>query len=70
MAGCSSLKRSEKMVNKLNGTTQIWADGYSFREVTEKLATALGICVDGCQSAKPEPNPTAQNQSNGEPADR
>jgi len=57
------------MVNKLNGATQVWADGYSFREVTETLATALGICMDDSQSAEPELNPTAQNPSNGEPAD-
>ena len=57
------------MVNKLNGATQVWADGYSFREVTETLATALGICMDDCQSAKPETNPTAHHPSNGEPAD-
>lgn len=34
------------MGNKLNGTSQIWADGYSFMEVTETLLTAMGINMD------------------------
>lgn len=42
------------MVNKLNGTTQIWADGYSFREVTETLATALGVRMNDDQAAEPK----------------
>lgn len=31
------------MGNKLNGTSEIWADGYSFMEVTETLLTAMGV---------------------------
>lgn len=42
------------MTNK-NSTTQIWADGYSFMEVTETLMMALGIRSDDGASATPEP---------------
>lgn len=31
------------MEDRLNAGTQIWADGYSFMEVTETLMMALGI---------------------------
>lgn len=31
------------MDTKLSSSTQIWADGYSFMEVTETLLMALGI---------------------------
>ncbi len=34
------------MDNRLNGKTQIWADGYSFMEVTDTLLMALGIRLD------------------------
>lgn len=42
------------MISK-NSTTQIWADGYSFMEVTETLMTALGIRSADGASATPEP---------------
>lgn len=38
------------MDNKLSGSTQIWADGYSFMEVTETLLMALGIRSNDAQS--------------------
>lgn len=31
------------MGNRLNGKTEIWADGYSFMEMSETLLVALGI---------------------------
>ncbi|WP_029404715.1 hypothetical protein [Stutzerimonas stutzeri] len=31
------------MDNRLNGKTEIWADGYSFMEMSETLLVALGI---------------------------
>lgn len=42
------------MGNKLNGTSQIWADGYSFMEVTETLLTAMGIRMDAEQQQAPQ----------------
>lgn len=42
------------MRNKLNGTSQIWADGYSFMEVTETLLTAMGIRLDEQPKSEPE----------------
>jgi len=33
----------ESMDNRLNGKTEIWADGYSFMEISETLLVALGI---------------------------
>ena len=41
------------MDNKLNGSSQIWADGYSFMEVTETLLMALGIRSNDSQSQEP-----------------
>ena len=41
------------MDNKLNGSSQIWADGYSFMEVTETLLMALGIRSNDSQSQAP-----------------
>lgn len=43
------------MGNKLNGTSQIWADGYSFMEVTETLLTAMGIRMDEQPQSESEP---------------
>lgn len=42
------------MGNKLNGTSEIWADGYSFMEVTETLLTAMGICMDTEEQKAPQ----------------
>ncbi|GAB6388915.1 hypothetical protein [Stutzerimonas marianensis] len=41
------------MDNKLNGT-QIWADGYSFMEVSETFITALGLHKGEAATPKPE----------------
>lgn len=43
------------MDNRLNSKTQIWADGYSFMEVTETLLMALGIRPDDPGRGEPEP---------------
>jgi hypothetical protein len=62
-------------MKKSNGTTQIWADGYSFMEVTETLMTALGIRIDD-QPAVTEPDQTdrvvspSQDSPNGSPTCR
>ena len=40
----------ESMDHRLNGKTEIWADGYSFMEMSETLLVALGIRAE-------EPNP-------------
>jgi|InoplaM2SPM_1038590.scaffolds.fasta_scaffold20213_1 hypothetical protein len=42
------------MEDRLNVGTQIWADGYSFMEVTETLMMALGIRAASANTAKPE----------------
>ncbi|AHL77702.1 hypothetical protein CH92_21515 [Stutzerimonas stutzeri] len=42
------------MDNRLNSNTQIWADGYSFREVSETLLMALGIRSDDPDAGKSE----------------
>lgn len=50
------------MDNRLNSKTQIWADGYSFMEVTETLLMALGIRPDDPDPSKSKParaEPTA-----------
>ena len=39
------------MDNRLNGKTEIWADGYSFMEMSETLLVALGI-----RSEEPKPS--------------
>jgi hypothetical protein len=39
---------------KLNGTSEIWADGYSFMEVTETLLTAMGTHMDQKQTLQTE----------------
>lgn len=41
------------MDNKLNGSSQIWADGYSFMEVTETLLMALGMRSNDSESIEP-----------------
>lgn len=41
------------MENKLSGSTQIWADGYSFMEVTETLLMALGIRSNETRPSEP-----------------
>jgi len=41
----------ESMDNRLNGKTEIWADGYSFMEMSETLLVALGI-----RSEEPKPS--------------
>ncbi len=46
------------MGNKLNGTSQIWADGYSFMEVTETLLAALGIRTDDQQAPEQQSRQT------------
>lgn len=46
------------MDERLNVKTQIWADGYSFMEVTETLLTALGIRTENSPESelgRPEP---------------
>ena len=43
------------MDNGLNSKTQIWADGYSFMEVTETLLMALGIRTDDPGRGESEP---------------
>jgi hypothetical protein len=53
----------DEMDNRLNGKTQIWADGYSFMEVTETLLMALGIQTEDCQSSQPEPGPAERTPS-------
>jgi hypothetical protein len=57
------------MVSKLNGTTEIWADGYSYREVTETLITALGLRLHGLDPSQPEPGraESAASMGNGSP---
>ncbi|MCP9340503.1 hypothetical protein [Stutzerimonas xanthomarina] len=42
------------MNNRLNGKTEIWADGYSFMEMSETLLTALGIRAE--EPKPPEPS--------------
>ncbi|MGK9066471.1 hypothetical protein [Stutzerimonas chloritidismutans] len=44
------------MDNKLNGT-QVWADGYSFMEVSETLITALGLRKGDATIPKAESEP-------------
>lgn len=46
------------MENRLNAKTQIWADGYSFMEVTETLLMALGIRSEDTPSVELEPGQT------------
>lgn len=60
------------MENKLNGTTQIWADGYSYREVTETLITALGLRIDDSKPLQPELGRAepASSINKGSPEDR
>lgn len=41
------------MDSRLNGKSEIWADGYSFMEVTETLLMALGIRAGDRQSSEP-----------------
>lgn len=41
------------MDSRLNGKSEIWADGYSFMEVTETLLMALGIRSDDRQAERP-----------------
>jgi hypothetical protein len=64
----------EEMDNRLNGKTQIWADGYSFMEVTETLLMALGIRTDDDQFAGSEPGRAERTSSSdatqGAEADR
>lgn len=50
--------RGLHMGNKLNGTSQIWADGYSFMEVTETLLAALGIRTDDQQAPEQQSRQT------------
>ncbi|HCJ28952.1 MAG TPA: hypothetical protein DHV63_06600 [Pseudomonas sp.] len=48
------------MDDRLNVKTQIWADGYSFMEVTETLLMALGIRTEDGQESEPgRPEPAA-----------
>lgn len=53
------------MNNRLNTETQIWADGYSFMEVTETLLMALGIRTEdqppGARPGRSEPSSTADD---------
>ena len=42
------------MDNRLNGKTEIWADGYSFMEMSETLLVALGIRAE--EAKPPEPS--------------
>jgi hypothetical protein len=44
----------ESMDNRLNGKTEIWADGYSFMEMSETLLVALGIRAE--EAKPPEPS--------------
>lgn len=53
----------EEMDNRLNGKTQIWADGYSFMEVTETLLMALGIHTEAPQSSQPKPGSAERTHS-------
>lgn len=46
------------MANETSDTTQIWADGYSFMEVTETLMMALGIPMDDGPPKEPGPQRT------------
>lgn len=41
------------MDDRLNVKTQIWADGYSFMEVTETLLMAMGIRSEDGRDAEP-----------------
>ncbi len=41
------------MDDRLNVKTQIWADGYSFMEVTETLLSALGIRTEDSPESEP-----------------
>lgn len=43
------------MDDRLNVKTQIWADGYSFMEITETLLMALGVRTEDCQTSESEP---------------
>jgi hypothetical protein len=64
----------EEMDNRLNGKTQIWADGYSFMEVTETLLMALGIRTDDGHCSESEPSraerATASDATQGAEANR
>lgn len=44
------------MDSRLNGKSEIWADGYSFMEVTETLLMALGIRSGESQATEPSPD--------------
>lgn len=46
------------MDNRLNGKTEIWADGYSFMEISETLLVALGIRVE-----EPKPSELASRRA-------
>ena len=48
------------MEDRLHAETQIWADGYSFMEVTETLLMALGIRAAEPPPGKPEPGRAEQ----------
>ncbi|MFG3454338.1 hypothetical protein [Stutzerimonas stutzeri] len=64
------------MDNRLNGETQIWADGYSFMEVTETLLMALGIRSESGQTTETRMERTetvakiAQDEAAGAELDR
>ncbi|WP_407293781.1 hypothetical protein [Stutzerimonas zhaodongensis] len=51
------------MDNRLNGKTEIWADGYSFMEISETLLVALGIRAE-------EPKPSESTYRRAEVASR
>ena len=62
------------MDNRLNGETQIWADGSSFMEVTETLLMALGIRTEdqppGLRSVRAESISTMDDELLRTEADR
>lgn len=41
------------MDNRLSGKTEIWADGYSFMEISETLMVALGLRSEERKPSEP-----------------
>lgn len=56
------------MDSRLNGKSEIWADGYSFMEVTETLLMALGIRTNDRQATEPLLTLTEPAASPAQPA--
>jgi hypothetical protein len=56
----------ERMDNRLNGNTEIWADGYSFVEMSETLMVALGLRAE---DAKPSQSTSRRAEAASSTAD-